>query len=802
MKNKYSLLIVLFFAISFTTIKAQQIKYITFTDSIMPNFIIPTDMMYNYRVTPLPLNDGYLLTGSIFASTSNPRYYTAKIDFEGNLISDTIYNFPPPSFSPPSNVNSFVTLKTTTIATTSVTDTSFREVPFIYTTDFNGNFLWNKYYSLPLDSFSFIENNVLNAENDEALLFGLAYDESVAAEVIPEYGYAMKIANNGAVLWDKFFSYAEDSTQITFTAGATTIDSGFVLAGMGNNFIGEPLPMDTSAYHFVNLIKLDALGNKVWGKAVHFTDTSLIDNHSSQRAFGVAIQNNTTAYLGFIVNQPNGNSAIGIIKFNPTTGTIDWIRKYYDASTSLDPRKIIVNAHGYVFVSYSDSNMPQDAILKIDSLGSVLDAVTIRQNATHTNPFYYDMNVTNDQGVMLVSDIPNQNNAGALFIKTNSKLQTCADTVPQVFPSAAMLPFSLLSLTDSIREVTFASNTLPIISDDPTNGTSDPYCGCNLSLSGTIYTLSLLADSAEVSLYRFEPSTAGQYELIADTLSDANGNYQFNYLPQGFYIIKARPLAVGDSNFVATYYAPHSQWDSASVIYIDCYSSTMPYDISLMSVAVPQNGQWACRGHVYEYYGYISGSKLATIPNNKALGDPIPDIDITIDQSPGGVVGTSSTNTSGFYEFTGLNLNATFIIRANIPGLPNDSIYTVETTVGSSPTLSIDSLNFYIGADTVFILNGPLPTSISPLNKTTTDNIVVYPNPTNTSVTIKIESQEGETIHLSLIDLLGKVMEEKMERMLKGTNKVQWDLSNYPTGIYILKASNKEKTTVIKIIKE
>ena len=129
-----------------------------------------------------------------------------------------------------------------------------------------------------------------------------------------------------------------------------------------------------------------------------------------------------------------------------------------------------------------------------------------------------------------------------------------------------MLPFSLLSLTDSIREVTFASNTLPIISDDPTNGTSDPYCGCNLSLSGTIYALSSLTDSAEVSLYRFEPSTAGQYELIADTLSDANGNYQFNYLPQGFYIIKARPLAVGDSNFVATYYAPHSQWDSASVV--------------------------------------------------------------------------------------------------------------------------------------------------------------------------------------------------------------------------------------------
>jgi hypothetical protein len=241
-----------------------------------------------------------------------------------------------------------------------------------------------------------------------------------------------------------------------------------------------------------------------------------------------------------------------------------------------------------------------------------------------------------------------------------------------------------------------------------------------------------------------------------------------------------------------------TQWNQAFVNNLMCGSNPIANNISLIE-KLPQAGMWRCNGYIFEGYSYTGarlseGSQMHEI---FAPGEPIPDIDITIDQSPGGTVSSASTDANGFFEFTGLNNNVTFVVRVDLPGYPNDSVYTFTVTPGDP---ALDSLNFYVDSNSVFILpEGLVGVNIISIKDF---NINVVPNPTTDNFILEVNSTKNATLKIVLTNSLGEVVLTTSPTINNGINKIDFDFNNQSPGVYFMSINDGSEHYFKKIIKQ
>lgn len=79
-------------------------------------------------------------------------------------------------------------------------------------------------------------------------------------------------------------------------------------------------------------------------------------------------------------------------------------------------------------------------------------------------------------------------------------------------------------------------------------------------------------------------------------------------------------------------------------------------------------------------------------------------------------------------------------------------------------------------------------------------SIEIYPNPFTDNVNLKINALESSKTNVTLIDMLGKVYENKEVEILVGENNINLPV-NCPSGIYFLSFVLDNKTITYKIIK-
>jgi len=115
--------------------------------------------------------------------------------------------------------------------------------------------------------------------------------------------------------------------------------------------------------------------------------------------------------------------------------------------------------------------------------------------------------------------------------------------------------------------------------------------------------------------------------------------------------------------------------------------------------------------------------------------------------------------------------------------------------------LMMEIMNFYqsqleIGDN----LPAPMPSSLV-IDK-------LYPNPTNTSLTIKFSSMLNETIIITITDILGRVVKQSTLTSIQNKTSFTWDGLDQkgqpsPTGLYLVSISNgktieSRKVTLLK----
>ena len=68
------------------------------------------------------------------------------------------------------------------------------------------------------------------------------------------------------------------------------------------------------------------------------------------------------------------------------------------------------------------------------------------------------------------------------------------------------------------------------------------------------------------------------------------------------------------------------------------------------------------------------------------------------------------------------------------------------------------------------------------------DGYSVYPNPANQvlNIDIELENYQGDDVSIEVIDINGKIIQLQHVQLTRGYNHLEVDLSEIPTGVYML----------------
>lgn len=127
----------------------------------------------------------------------------------------------------------------------------------------------------------------------------------------------------------------------------------------------------------------------------------------------------------------------------------------------------------------------------------------------------------------------------------------------------------------------------------------------------------------------------------------------------------------------------------------------------------------------------------------------------------------------------------------------------VNSTCTITPASIVETFTV-TGTDAIGCFNSAAVTiSISfctDIDETKTENAgaIFYPNPTTGNINIEFDIAETETGTVQITNLLGEVIfSEKIS-----TNKIMYNIQNYPAGIYILALKQNSLEKTFRIIKQ
>lgn len=302
------------------------------------------------------------------------------------------------------------------------------------------------------------------------------------------------------------------------------------------------------------------------------------------------------------------------------------------------------------------------------------------------------------------------------------------------------------------------------------------------SIAGTVNFQGSPIDMGSIELIRKDGSTPADLTLI-DTYSIFTGGvFEFHNLESGIYILKA----YGDTTLYScapTYADGTIQWDLANEwdITSNCSNDSIVLEIALIEVPA-MTGSGTINGRLVESGGGVF---------NKAPGDPIGDIDITVEQSPGGaIMGAATTDVDGYFTFNNLP-DDSYIVYADMHGYTMNISGTIDI---NGTTNSIDVI--LCSDDTTYTIDMCANTPTSITNNINNPEISIYPNPTKD--VLNISAPNCESLNFTICDVTGKiVLSEKLN-----TQNNQIEVSDLGTGIYFVRVFNETNNIFQKLIIE
>ena len=82
------------------------------------------------------------------------------------------------------------------------------------------------------------------------------------------------------------------------------------------------------------------------------------------------------------------------------------------------------------------------------------------------------------------------------------------------------------------------------------------------------------------------------------------------------------------------------------------------------------------------------------------------------------------------------------------------------------------------------------------------DHIRVYPNPVTEQLNVNFYADKSQNMHLQLLDLQGKVMQQQDKNAATGQNHFSMDMTKLPAGIYFIRITTEMGVYNNKVVKQ
>lgn len=306
-----------------------------------------------------------------------------------------------------------------------------------------------------------------------------------------------------------------------------------------------------------------------------------------------------------------------------------------------------------------------------------------------------------------------------------------------------------------------------------------------LSLSGTVTSSTGPVIAGNVYLVKFD-TVAYEFPVVDTASIGFTGGYYFPAVPAGNYLIYAQADSILYPTAVKTFHTSEYRWDSSMVVTQTCQNPASA-DITLVELNLAPGD------------GKVSGTILEGTENQRSLvpGDPIPGIDVSLEQVPGGAVAMTVTDANGEYSFKNLP-PATYTLWVGIPGLPMDSSYTI--TITSTDTV-FSQLDFFVDSNSIYV--DPLIGIATVEGNNFTAS--VFPNPFSSSSELSVNMKENGELNVEIMTLLGnRIPVLRKQNVSKG--QTNFSLEKYfeelPSGIYFIRIAIESENRVIKVIRQ
>ncbi|HXC06025.1 MAG TPA: T9SS type A sorting domain-containing protein, partial [Bacteroidia bacterium] len=297
--------------------------------------------------------------------------------------------------------------------------------------------------------------------------------------------------------------------------------------------------------------------------------------------------------------------------------------------------------------------------------------------------------------------------------------------------------------------------------------------------------------------YLIKYNSLPEKQFVVDTTNIIAGRYTFTHVDGGSYFVYAKANAASYPNVEKTYYPNADDWIKGTLVYAPCQTSDTANIVMLE--LTPPAGNATFYGMVEQGPDYGHTHKPQHHPAPHQPGDPIPGLDVNLEQHPGGImVAHDTTDIHGNYHFDNIPPGQ-YDVYVDIPGLGMVSQYT-RTVTG---TESFTQLNYTVDSTHIY-KDSVLVTAVIQPGTPLAGSLKAAPNPFRDALSIAYTVEQAGTVNISLFNLLGQeIMPVIQKKQDTGDYVISLDSSpeQLPPGVYLLRMTLNGKSESRRLVR-
>ena len=356
------------FLLLFSLSVFSQIKYNKFSTRIKYAQFNPAFQFDATLVDEIDDQSGYMLSSQYDDQSGGVHPTLVKLDIDGNILFDSIYEFVPNNFSGGMQLMHSHTSLTNHIMMF-VSDLhgplgQSPAAPYIINMDLNGNINWQ--IGLQDDTLELVPTRIVNTQDGGYAIAGGMWDGG-SSQQQKQAGFIIKLDASGNILWDSLYRKT-DTISYEFNAMVETPGGGLLVAGTAHQYHnGTDTPL--------LLVKMNSSGSVIWSK-VQKLAAPILPNYGPDE-INLGMINNTDAIVSYEVHNSSFVREIAMTSFNTITGVNNWTKTYASGSEA-EMTRAAFDGKGNVVINAMDST-DQSVTYRFDDQGNYIGAKKLQQ---------------------------------------------------------------------------------------------------------------------------------------------------------------------------------------------------------------------------------------------------------------------------------------------------------------------------------------------------------------------------------------------------------------------------------------